>query len=130
MTMDSIKLAHKLNTAHWIGFGSQAEYGAKNKEITEYEICNPTTLYGKVKKISCEIAQELCEYYKENDDSNNPFDNDETIKYALEHIGNLTARKINETFSIIFEMALLEGKDQITQSFIDSIKDEIIAWEE
>lgn len=77
-----------------------------------------------------EYVKELCEHYKKDDVSKNPFDNDETIKYALKHIGNLTARKINETFSIIFEMALLEGKDQITQDFIDSIKDEIIAWEE
>jgi len=75
-------------------------------------------------------VKELCEHYKKEDASNVPFDNDETIKYPLEHIGNLTARKINETFSIIFEMALLEGKEQITQDFIDSIKDEIIAWEE
>ncbi len=77
-----------------------------------------------------EYVKELCEHYKKDDVSKNPFDNDETIKYAIEHIGNLTARKINETFSIIFEMALLEEKEQITQDFINEIKDEIIAWEE
>ena len=76
-----------------------------------------------------EYVQELCKHYQKGS-STNPFDTDATIKYALEHIGNLTARKINETFSIIFEMALLEGKEQITQEFIDNIKDEIIAWEE
>jgi len=59
-----------------------------------------------------------------------PFENDEMIKYILEHIGNLTTRKINETFSIILEMALIEEKEQINQEFIDSIQDEIIAWEE
>jgi len=59
-----------------------------------------------------------------------PFDNDETIKYALTHIGNLNARKINETFSIIFEMALIEEKNKITKDFINEITDEIIAWEE
>ena len=57
-----------------------------------------------------------------------PFDNDETIKYVLENIGNLTARKINESFSIIFEMALIMDKEKITTDFIDEIKDEIIAW--
>jgi len=76
-----------------------------------------------------DYVKELCEHYQ-LDTQNSPFDNDESIKYPLEHIGNLTARKINETFSIIFEMALLEGKKQITQDFIDEIKDEIIAWEE
>ena len=76
-----------------------------------------------------EYVKELCSHYQEGP-SKNPFDTDETIKYALEHIGNLTARKINETFSIIFEMALLEGENQVTQDFIESIKDEIIAWEE
>jgi len=76
-----------------------------------------------------DYVNELCEFYQINS-SKKPFDTDETIKYALEHIGNLTARKINETFSIILEMALLEGKEQVTQDFIDGIKDEIIAWEE
>ena len=81
-------------------------------------------------KEAIEYVKELCEHYKKNDVSKNPFDNDKTIKYAIEHIGNLTVRKINETFSIIFEMALLEEKGQITQDFINEIKDEIIAWEE
>jgi len=76
-----------------------------------------------------DYVKELCSFYQKSP-SADPFDADETIKYTLEHIGNLTARKINETFSIIFEMALLKEKEQITQDFIDSIKDEIIAWEE
>jgi len=59
-----------------------------------------------------------------------PFENDEVIKYILEHIGNITTRKINETFSIILEMALIEEKEQINREFIDSIQEEIIAWEE
>ena len=74
-------------------------------------------------------VKELCEYFR-LDNKKSPFDSDETIQYVLGHIGNLTARTINETFSIIFEMALLEEKDKITQTFIDSINDEIIAWEE
>ena len=47
----------------------------------------------------------------------------------LENIGNLNARKINESFSIIFEMALIMGKDKITVDFINQITDEIIAWD-
>jgi len=74
--------------------------------------------------------KELCENelfkIKGND---SPFDNDETIKYVLENIGNLNARKINESFSIIFEMALIMGKDKITVDFINQITDEIIAWD-
>jgi len=74
-------------------------------------------------------VKELSEIYKiEGEDL--PFDSDETLKYILEHIGNLTTRKINETFSIILEMALIEEKEQINREFVDSIQEEIIAWEE
>ena len=59
-----------------------------------------------------------------------PFDNDATISFILEHIGNLTARKINETFSIILEMAIFEEKNSIDIEYVKSIKEEIIAWEE
>lgn len=74
--------------------------------------------------------KELCEnklFKIEGKDS--PFDNDETIKYVLKNIGNLTARKINESFSIIFEMALIKGEEKITIDFINQITDEIIAWD-
>ncbi len=80
---------------------------------------------------SVDYVNELCEnelFKIEGKES--PFNNNETIKYALEHIGNLTARKINETFSIILEMALINEVDKINKEFIDSIQDEIIAWEE
>lgn len=53
----------------------------------------------------------------------------EIIRYVLEHIGNLTARKINETFSIILEMSLILNQNHLDTNFIDSITDEIIAWE-
>jgi len=59
-----------------------------------------------------------------------PFDSDETLKYILVHIGNLTTRKINETFSIVLEMAVIEEKNHISKYFIDNIKDTIIAWEQ
>ncbi|CAA6813494.1 MAG: Unknown protein [uncultured Sulfurovum sp.] len=64
------------------------------------------------------------------EDKELPFEDDALIKYVVEHMGNLTTRKINETFSIILEMALIEEKEKIDQTFIDSIQDEIIAWEE
>ncbi|ASM40159.1 hypothetical protein CSPB12327_07000 [Campylobacter sp. RM12327] len=55
---------------------------------------------------------------------------DEDISYILSHIGNLTARKINESFSIILEMALIKEKKTINRDFINQIKQEIISWEE
>jgi hypothetical protein len=79
--------------------------------------------------------EEAKEYVKElfdfniEEDSAIPID-DDTLEYILSHIGNLTARKINESFSIILEMALLEDKNIINQEFIDEIKFEIISWEE
>src|SRR5262245_17505119 len=49
MTRSSIELAARLQAAHWIGIGSQAEYGNLDKRISEMDECNPTTLYGKAK---------------------------------------------------------------------------------
>ena len=59
-----------------------------------------------------------------------PFESDDTLNYVVKHIGDLTARKINETFSIILEMAIITGTDMVTPKFIEEIRDEIIAWEE
>lgn len=60
MIIDSITLAKRLNVSHWIGFGSQAEYGIVDNIITEKTVCNPTTLYGKAKLISSNIAKDMC----------------------------------------------------------------------
>jgi hypothetical protein len=57
-----------------------------------------------------------------------PFSED-IVKYVLRNIGRLSIRKINEVFSIILELALIDGVDNITVDFVDSIKDEIISWE-
>lgn len=75
-------------------------------------------------------VKELCSnslFKVEGADS--PFDSDETIKHVLSNIGNLNARKINESFSIVFEMALIMQVEKITQDFINDISDEIIAWD-
>lgn len=45
---------------HWIGFGSQAEYGNLNKEISEEDNCDPTTFYGNSKLILSKVSKELC----------------------------------------------------------------------
>jgi UDP-glucose 4-epimerase len=61
MTLESIELAHQLGCAKWIGFGSQAEYGIKNSVISEEDLCNPVTNYGK-SKLSLSISSlGLCE---------------------------------------------------------------------
>jgi UDP-glucose 4-epimerase len=60
LIISSIEFAKKINAKHWIGIGSQAEYGGLNKAITEKDICNPTTLYGKSKLICSSISADLC----------------------------------------------------------------------
>lgn len=77
-----------------------------------------------------EYVKDLCSFYLKDSVTQCPFDSNETILYVIGNIGNLTARKINETFSIILEMATIEEKNCINKEFIDNIKDEIIAWDE
>ncbi len=63
LIISSITLAHQTNSKHWIGIGSQAEYGNLDKRITELDECNPTTLYGKSKLWCSQISSELCKSY-------------------------------------------------------------------
>jgi nucleoside-diphosphate-sugar epimerase len=46
---------------HFIGAGSQAEYGPKHVLITESECAAPTTLYGAAKLSACVLTQRICE---------------------------------------------------------------------
>ena len=46
---------------HFIGAGSQAEYGPKRVLITESECATPTTLYGAAKLSACVLTQRICE---------------------------------------------------------------------
>lgn len=62
-------------------------------------------------------------------DKYGPFENEETLKYVLENIGNLSIRKINEVFSLIIELAILMEKNKIEIEFIKSVKDEIPSFE-
>ena len=63
LIISSITFAKKLNAKHWVGIGSQAEYGDLNKEISEKDICNPTSNYGKSKLLCSKISEELCQAY-------------------------------------------------------------------
>jgi hypothetical protein len=58
-----------------------------------------------------------------------PF-NEEVVNYILDHIGNLSVRKINEVFSLLLEMGIIEGKSEIDIEFIMKNKDEIISWKD
>jgi predicted phosphodiesterase len=58
-----IELAYKTNCKHWIGLGSQAEYGNQNKILAEDAITIPTTLYGKAKLSSGITALGMCDAY-------------------------------------------------------------------
>jgi UDP-glucose 4-epimerase len=61
--ISSVTAAKRFNAWHWIGVGSQAEYGNLNKKISEDEKCNPTTLYGKSKLLCSSLTAELCNAY-------------------------------------------------------------------
>ncbi|HKR03758.1 MAG TPA: NAD(P)-dependent oxidoreductase [Bacteroidia bacterium] len=60
LSIESVLLAHAIGCKQWIGTGSQAEYGNKNKMIVESDPANPNSLYGKAKLISGILALELC----------------------------------------------------------------------
>lgn len=60
-TLQSVELAHAVGCKHWIGIGSQAEYGNPNRKVAEIDTTLPTTLYGKAKLASCWAALGLSE---------------------------------------------------------------------
>jgi len=45
---------------HWIGAGSQAEYGPKPEAISEEDSTNPTTLYGAAKLAAYHLSRTYC----------------------------------------------------------------------
>lgn len=63
-TINSVELASRLGCQHWIGLGSQAEYGNLNCKINEESTNLPTTLYGKAKFSVGTAAIALCEAYQ------------------------------------------------------------------
>lgn len=64
LMISSVEFADYIKAKHWIGIGSQAEYGNLNKKVSETDQCQPTTLYGKAKLICSEITQDLCQEFK------------------------------------------------------------------
>jgi nucleoside-diphosphate-sugar epimerase len=55
----TLKLA-EIGCKHFIGLGSQAEYGPLNKKISETDSTKPTTLYGETKLAACLETEKLC----------------------------------------------------------------------
>lgn len=63
-TLDSVELAYAIGCQHWIGIGSQAEYGNPNCKVAENAPTTPITLYGKAKLASCWASLGLAESLK------------------------------------------------------------------
>lgn len=59
-TLQSVEVAAALGCRHWIGLGSQAEYGNLNCKIGEDRANSPTSLYGKAKLAAGSSALALC----------------------------------------------------------------------
>lgn len=58
--LQSIELASVLKCKHWVGIGSQAEYGRKESRIFEHDALLPETIYGKSKVIASQMSESLC----------------------------------------------------------------------
>lgn len=52
-----LQLARDVGAAHWIGMGSQAEYGPHHAAIRESDATRPTTIYGAAKLSVCHLAR-------------------------------------------------------------------------
>jgi UDP-glucose 4-epimerase len=59
-TVRLVELARDVGCRHFIGLGSQAEYGPLNKKISESDATEPTTLYGTTKLAACHLTRQLC----------------------------------------------------------------------
>ena len=60
-SLELLRLAHRVGVRHWIGLGSQAEYGNCNHRIDEKTSTHPATVYGTAKLCTCLMAERLCE---------------------------------------------------------------------
>jgi nucleoside-diphosphate-sugar epimerase len=54
-----LRIAHRVGVSHWIGLGSQAEYGPWDQQIDEETPTQPTTLYGATKLCAFLLAKHL-----------------------------------------------------------------------
>ncbi|CCW35480.1 nucleoside-diphosphate-sugar epimerase [Chthonomonas calidirosea] len=62
-SLELIRLSAEAGCKHWIGLGSQAEYGPANRILSEDMPTSPTTLYGSSKLALRYLAEGLCNFY-------------------------------------------------------------------
>lgn len=60
-TMQLLQLAVTSGVRHFVGLGSQAEYGPCANRIDERTPTRPTTMYGAAKLAACTMASRLCD---------------------------------------------------------------------
>ncbi len=60
-TLELVEMASRVGAKHWIGLGSQAEYGPCQNKVDETALTKPTTLYGTAKLSSCLLSEKLCQ---------------------------------------------------------------------
>ena len=60
-TLELVEMASRVGAKHWIGLGSQAEYGPCQDKINETTETKPTTLYGVSKLAACTLSERLCQ---------------------------------------------------------------------
>jgi len=60
MTMESVYLAQIVGCRHWVGIGSQAEYGPAHGPTVETYLPSPNTFYGMAKLAACQASRGLC----------------------------------------------------------------------
>jgi UDP-glucose 4-epimerase len=60
-TLELVEMASRVGAKHWIGLGSQAEYGPCQDIIDETEYTRPSTLYGVSKLAACTLSERLCQ---------------------------------------------------------------------
>jgi UDP-glucose 4-epimerase len=63
LSLDTVELAHQTGCRHWVGIGSQAEYGNPNRQVDELFTTQPTTIYGRAKLATCWASLGLCQAY-------------------------------------------------------------------
>jgi nucleoside-diphosphate-sugar epimerase len=60
-TMRLLEIALRHGARHFVGLGSQAEYGPCQARIDESTPTSPTTMYGAAKLAACVMASRMCE---------------------------------------------------------------------
>jgi len=61
-TLEAVELAHRNGCTHFIGLGSQAEYGPSFQPLTENSPLHPATMYGRAKLAAGILSEGLCKH--------------------------------------------------------------------